>query len=115
MYQCRPGWTPESMIEVIESNMLDHKAWAGGVCKYRTPDGNKCAVGCFLSDEQYDSLNPNERGSYYPGMVKSRPDIETSMPLDPVGMVRLQHAHDWNLDGGPRPILREWIESNVQA
>ncbi len=26
-----------------------------GMCMYRTPDGNKCAVGCLIPDEEYNT------------------------------------------------------------
>ena len=42
----------------------------GGACKYRSLEGQKCAVGCLIPDEAYDegmegsNLNPNWLANY---------------------------------------------------
>lgn len=103
------GWTKERIIEQIKTNMLDHKSSLNGMCRYRTPDGNKCAVGCFIPDEVY--LNQWEAC----GVRSVWPYIESNMPLDLDSMIELQYIHDSYREGGdPRPKLVAWIERNVE-
>lgn len=37
---------------LAKTNAIDN----GPACRYRTPKGDKCAIGCLISDELYDKL-----------------------------------------------------------
>lgn len=55
-----------------------------GQCMYRTPDGNKCAVGCLIEDENYDTMfdidvtTPDDLQSIY-GMLT---DVDAQFMTD---------------------------------
>lgn len=39
---------------------LDRTPYGPESCRYRSPDGRACAVGCLILDEEYDPLMENE-------------------------------------------------------
>ena len=88
MYKCINGFTKEKMIQVINDNMLDHKSVDKTKCLYRAPDGNKCAVGCFIPDSVYVSSFENK----FVGYIYIH--IEKYMPLSVCAMHHLQFVHD---------------------
>jgi hypothetical protein len=65
------------------------------LCKYRSFDGLKCAIGCLIPDEDYDPAiddgNGLEIGRALPYIgVKTRTEIGSYLPL----LRKLQHIHD---------------------
>jgi len=63
---------------------------AQGRCKYRTDDGLKCAAGCLISDEEYDS-NFEMRGSW-PSVVTYASSTVTHVHEQFI--TELQRMHD---------------------
>lgn len=54
-------------IDKIVTRFMDGKGMAvkdGGTCMYLAPDGNKCAVGAILSDEELKRYGDYEGGLY---------------------------------------------------
>ena len=48
---------PNAVLAKRVATEAEEDAFLGSpVCEYRSPDGNKCAVGCLISDELYDAL-----------------------------------------------------------
>lgn len=81
-----------------------------GNCKYRAPDGSKCAVGHLLEDDEY---NPEIEGNSVEeaGIAHLIPD--RLLPHVQF-LVDLQHAHDVMVDGNNKRDFREtsaWIVS----
>ena len=61
--------------------------WVTSQCRYRAPDGLKCAVGCLITDEAYT------------------PDIEgTVLPYSPT-----------RVDGSLFPVIRALQDSGIDA
>ena len=50
-------------LQEVYDYVVDHlrtmpgRAFEGRVCKYRTSDGNRCAVGALIQDHEYEDLN----------------------------------------------------------
>lgn len=78
-----------------------------GKCMYRAPNGDRCAVGCIIPDEQY---KPDMEGV---GATALLPRVPSLSALDPLMLLRCQVFHDvttWTRgDVGPRlvHVLRE--------
>lgn len=51
--------TDQELYDRVKSHLLTQQARAetmpGGACRYRAPDGRRCAIGCLISDDQYQS------------------------------------------------------------
>ena len=61
-----------------------------GGCAYRSPGGNKCAVGCLIPDEVY---HPSMEGTNVNYMLRHRPElVHLSEYVRLLG--HLQHLHD---------------------
>lgn len=126
-FKCINGFTKQKMIDTINEKMLDHGSWNPGVhpdgvsgpgfCAYRSPNGNKCAVGVFIPDDLYVP-EMEGRGVRHISFTDFYPGIEKCMPLELDGLYEMQQRHDVSatqtptLD--PRPALIEWINANVE-
>lgn len=77
---------------------------AGGVCAYRSPEGNMCAVGCLIPDELYDPIIEDVGVGWLdnkeaPGGRVLDSIIDTLGISEHVGLLRnLQRAHDFPLE-----------------
>lgn len=115
MYRPINGWTKEKIKEALVKGNNGYKAFdvQRGSCVYLAPDGNKCAVGCFIPDG-----HPAQK---YPGGVKSLvyefPDLCRKLPLHPSSLHLLQNIHDNGIPklGGKniREMMLEWVDLNV--
>jgi hypothetical protein len=114
------GWTKAEMIEAVKKYMLKHQSvetYAGDVpgmtftCLYQAPDGNRCAVGCFIPDGHI-ALKMREGIHLLLPLV---PDLKRKLPLNREGLMELQAVHDKINDPtiNPRPRVLKWIRDNV--
>lgn len=136
MQQHKPinGWTKARMLEVIRARPLmmpayDHTA---GQCMYLTADGNKCGVGLFIPDghpaqKSKHSVDGLLTISHAPHGEKSYSELANVLPLDLLGLIQMQSAHDNesatvcdSVASRPRPFggnaklaLIDWVEKNV--
>lgn len=68
----------EEIVRLIAQRILDQGgaavtyAYGGGMCRYRTDDGKKCAVGGFIPDELY---NPSIEGGSVLTLPQRAPKI----------------------------------------
>ena len=71
------------------------------VCRYRGPDGLKCAVGVLIPDELY---SPEMEGLLADEVVKRHPALASLFSADSPSLLNsLQHVHDfW--------ALKDWEE-----
>lgn len=125
MYFTINGWTKAKMKEVISSQMMDHASVTTDKhvqCRYRADDGNKCAVGVFISDKQYYPDMENESLRL---IFDHLPELKDTLPLNIEGLIKMQQAHDDTIFEAdyqdrkstaaidPRPRILAWIEENV--
>lgn len=110
------GWTKARMIEAIQTRMMDHRSVrlddAGNPigCRYKAPDGNRCAVGVFIPDN-----HPAENHGGAVGHILDKyVDLRELMPLPADSLYILQGIHDCCRRGDPRPLLINWINENVE-
>lgn len=107
--------TPQEIFNKVVTHLFDQggKSEHGGLCRYRDPYGNSCAVGCLIPDEIYD---PGIEGAGLRGLTERRFHSERQLKLVKVlersGIAeptlrklleRLQSVHDncgTNLEGG---------------
>lgn len=85
------------------------------VCRYRNPDGLKCAVGEFIPDEVYDPRFESygiSGNTFY----KHLDAIVPYMPLEAEAMGRLQHVHDKESEpeSTVNQRLIDWVNENVE-
>lgn len=67
---------------------MTDQAVDGAACCYRTPEGNSCAVGCLINDDEY---NPDMEGSGVAGLGLMLPERLRGC----VGLLKaLQMIHD---------------------
>lgn len=107
------GWTKARMIERIQTEMLDHPSFYESSCRYRSDDGNKCAVGVFIPDKIYTTRMENR----FPTDKCLWDVICDHMPLEALAMFDLQKVHDEksHIDKSDRrPALVKWINENVE-
>jgi len=115
-FQTINGWTKEKMKVAIRAGNNGKRAFdpQEHVCRYLTPDGNRCAVGCFLPDghpgQSYEGTTI--------GLLNEYPELKKKMPLSPEALRRLQKVHDSHISARDaldmRDVLCEWIDKNVE-
>lgn len=47
--------TVQEVFDKVTKHLLEqnHKSEFDGSCRYRSPDGTMCAIGCLITDEEY--------------------------------------------------------------
>lgn len=91
MIKFRNGWTKEKVIKHIEQNFKG-KAYDENlcICRYKTEDGKKCAVGLFI---------PKSHEAYrYEGcvdaLIQEYKDLKKVLPMDLESLRKIQNIHD---------------------
>ncbi len=89
----RPGAT-RAVYEVPSPNSLP-------ICAYRTPDGNKCAIGCLIPDELYEK---DMEGKIAVALIRDNPQLVEFFKNCTVGFLdKMQGVHDsasnWDENG----------------
>jgi hypothetical protein len=89
--------TQQEIFDKVARHLLTQKkrATVSGHCRYRTPDGCKCAIGCLISDEDYDPEFEGERVTHLLGR-HAIPSLE-NLDCDRIFLSRLQVLHDTGL------------------
>lgn len=109
MFKTINGFTKASMKRAIRAGNNGHKSKlspSNKMCAYRAPDGNKCAVGCFIPDEV----------DLYAVEGKPVSELENFIfPLSVRGMEFMQAYHDsYRGKCDMRDVLCRWIDRNVK-
>ena len=85
----------EAFDHVIKHLTTQPRAKEGLRCVYRTDDGRKCAIGCFIPDDKYDS---DFEGRNVRQLMQSGPSKEFFRSLfrgvSPPLLHMLQNLHD---------------------
>lgn len=108
-YKCINGWTKEKMkaqIKLKNNGMRAVDPW-GIICLYRTPDGNACAIGCFIPDN-------NQAIRYNCPIDTIHHQVKEYMPIELTGLIELQFLHDRNEKDNLHDVLFYWIDENVE-
>lgn len=112
------GWTKNTILAVIKARKYKFRAKEGGLCRYLTADGNKCAIGLFIPDGhpaqliQADAL----------GLVRTYPSLLKIMPLPLSALIELQRVHDdhdyslvlFEDTVDVKAAMLAWVKENVQ-
>jgi hypothetical protein len=118
MHNPMPGWTKNSIIAQL---ILKNNGSRSGIqdldgdfiCRYRGPDGNACAIGCFLPDDLYsrsmEGMNVRQLFKLLGGV-----DAITWMPLSVPAMEELQAVHDYRGEGEALKAMIDWVNENVE-
>lgn len=116
-YQTINGWTVEKMKEQIRKKnngkraVGEHPDFDREICLYETPDGNHCAVGCFIP-EGHKALS---LGAGVDSLLDLNPELHDVFPLESEALSQLQSVHDGNGDNYDiRETLCRWIDQNVE-
>ena len=111
MYKTINGWTKEKMIAQIQMRNNGTVSVRGGRCQYRAnhkPNGNACAVGCFIPDEDYQKRFEEQPLWFIIDQIPGK------MPLEISGLHSMLGVHDRSLNKDPRIKLIDWINANVE-
>ncbi len=114
-YQTQNGWTKESMKEYITKEFKGKSLAANSQkrCVYRGPEGRKCAVGMFISEDDYvPVMDRNIGGS--DDLFTHFPQLLKSMPLNAEGMGNLQIIHDNSDTITSLDEMLQWVENYVK-
>lgn len=84
---------------------------ADGLCKYRGPDGARCAAGVLIADEHYCG-EPGIVQFGYPETAACQMLIKSGVQEADLRLVRLmQRAHD----GAPSGRFHEYLEAELRS
>lgn len=114
-YRTVNNYTKQKMIEIINREFIGKAVNTEDYsqCYYKSPDGKKCAIGCFITEDRYTESFENLSAE----TLLNNFSIGFLMPLEENGLMQFQYYHD-NLDNEVSPeeqkqLLIEWIEKNV--
>lgn len=84
--------TEQEIFDQVARHLVKQgvRAYSGGSCKYRSADGLMCAVGCLMSDEEYDEKYDLTGGWY--GVTEKYSSEVPSAHLE--FLADLQQLHD---------------------
>jgi hypothetical protein len=74
---------------LLKQGVRSFDANSGG-CRYRDDNGNKCAAGCLISDDEY---NPSMEGSVWINIVRGHWGVLSDTHADLIA--KLQDIHDF--------------------
>lgn len=109
-----------SSRDKIEQHLIRQKARAatpGGQCRYRTEDGLMCAVGCLITDADYNEITMESRSvslmaEYNPGV------LPTDISISEMYAWQIYHDHSYlGYEQGKKSVelsYRAWIEGNEE-
>jgi hypothetical protein len=90
--------TPQDLFDKVAKHLLTQNKRAEdpttGLCRYRSPDGLKCAVGCLIEDDQYSA---KMEGGSVSDLLKSGtlpPSLEAELKPHRMLLIALQRVHD---------------------
>jgi hypothetical protein len=119
MYKLANGWTKERVLAQVKKYnngtralRIDNKGNEIG-CAYRSGDGNRCAVGCFIP-ERYD-VTAFYFGGSARALIDRYPDLANVMPFDePLALTDFQNAHDDSAHNSVYKSIEEFLRKCVE-
>jgi hypothetical protein len=80
------------LLKQGKKSLLSHEKFPGGMCAYRSSDGNKCAAGALIPDTLYDEGMEEKDILYCMGVY---PELDALLAgVDPRLLKSLQWIHD---------------------
>jgi hypothetical protein len=111
-YRPLNGWTKASIKRAIQEGNLGRPSHDGLIPRFLAPDGNKCAIGCFIPADRYS--RQFEAATFSVCSVYRR--LADVMPLPYEAMEILRYIHDNTEDGeDPRPALLRAVDDLVAS
>lgn len=108
------GWTVKKMIAHIKKNFTGNsfKVSPGGdvSCLYRGPNGEKCAIGMFIKDKDY---NENMEDNCASEVRRNNPNLKFPLASDAMDTLQSQHDRCCEDNISALPVMIKWIKENV--
>lgn len=90
--------TPQEIFDTVYKHLVTQgkRSHEDGYCKYRNPEGLKCAVGCLIPDDMYNpEFDDTEvNGDTYLGAILDQYDMPDWMYAHKNLLTSLQMVHD---------------------
>ncbi len=85
--------TNQEVFDKVATHLLtqNRKSIIGNACKYRGPNGLKCAAGILIPDDVYDSCMENV---VIDTILREIPELAHLLPFSSL-LFDLQQIHDW--------------------
>jgi len=127
-YMTQNGWTVDAICDRIRARNNGTRAYNDGSCRYRTPDGNHCAVGAFIpadcslparQRERFDIplTTPFSSEVNVGPLLQIWPELIEFMPLPLDALYELQRIHDdkgLDVSVDVRTLLCDWVRQNCK-
>lgn len=112
MYKLANGWTKEKVMEQIKKYNRGTKSTNRyGSCVYRSDDGNRCAIGCFIP-EDHPGLQTIAGSSW---LLEEHPDLKKLMPFTYwKALERFQETHDLATEHGVYSAIESFLNKEVE-
>jgi hypothetical protein len=108
------GWTKETVMAQIKKYNNGSRSMIEGYCLYEGPDGNRCAIGCFIPDG-HEALNRGYNSA--PTIMRCYPELQKLMPFaESCELLEFQSAHD-ECDGkgmGVYDAIQDFLDTKVE-
>lgn len=107
------GYTKASILSTIQRLFTVKSVTETGACRYRGPEGSRCAVGVFIPDELYSRTMDTDNYTDVDNILKNYPELQSSMPLELDALKILQSIHDGRSKNIKQDLLN-WVTKYVQ-
>ena len=113
MFKLTNGWTKATVLAQVKkynngTQAIDRES---GSCRYQVPDGNRCAIGCFIPNG-HPAL-AYEGGSI--SLLNQYPELWRLMPFESVGLGRFQSIHDtFSARGEVHQAIESFLNTEVK-
>jgi len=105
--------TEQETFDTVVTHLasMTHRAIdADETCMYRAPDGNKCAVGCLISDDEYRSTMEGSRINAVKYMLPSFSDNYGSH-VDLLTALQIVHDNGKNWSEENRDLMKQRLKN----
>lgn len=116
MYKLVNGWTKKKVMEQIKKYNNGTKSYdpLTDSCLYKSEDGNRCAVGCFLPSRNKAMSEGWTLGAH--DLLEEMPHLKKLMPFEGKALSHFQGIHDManvTHDGDVYRAMRDFLKNKV--
>lgn len=92
---------PQEIFDTVSAHLrsMPRRSIDDGICKYRAEGGLKCAVGCLITDDEYDE--EMDEGVTSVSSLADRNLLPDRLAPYLDVLERLQSVHDYGFNWGP--------------